>query len=384
MTRRGVTAASLRQRRARPAWRSGRPPTPIAISPRMRWALMLLSLIALVLLVRAAPGILRIGLGGFTLALILSFPVRGLARFMSRALAILLTMLILIALIALVVTALVPSLIAQLTALIAATPALATGTDRLIRDLLRPLQERDLLPGEPDALIARAQQELIDRAQMLAQRLLTLLLSGVSQTISFVFTTFGIVFVAISLLGDTRRLKASFLWITPKAYRRDAANLWDDFGSSLSRYIAGLFVVIVVQGVVSTVALSLLGVPYALVLGAWVSATAILPFIGAWLGAIPAIAIAAFVSPTKALLTLLAYIGIQQLEGNVLTPRIQGQALRVHPILFFLAVIAGTEIAGLPGAIFAVPSLAVLRVLFDFLRHRLRVLRPIEGVGGEA
>ncbi len=95
-------------------------------------------------------------------------------------------------------------------------------------------------------------------------------------------------------------------------------------------------------------------------------ALAILPFIGSWLGAIPAITIAAFFDETKALLT----------------PHTQGQALRVHPILVFLAVIAGTEIAGLPGAIFAVPALAVLRVLFDFLRHRLRVLRPVEGVGG--
>ena len=80
------------------------------------------------------------------------------------------------------------------------------------------------------------------------------------------------------------------------------------------------------------------------------------------------------------MLVILAYIGIQQLEGNVLTPRIQGQALRVHPILVFLAVIVGTEIAGLTGAIFAVPTLAVLRVLTDFLRQRLRITRAAEPV----
>jgi predicted PurR-regulated permease PerM len=67
-----------------------------------------------------------------------------------------------------------------------------------------------------------------------------------------------------------------------------------------------------------------------------------------------------------------AYVLIQQLEGNFLTPRIQGTALQVHPILVLLAVIAGGEVAGLAGVVFAVPTLAVFRVLFDFFRVRLR------------
>ena len=83
-------------------------------------------------------------------------------------------------------------------------------------------------------------------------------------------------------------------------------------------------------------------------------------------------AIALFESPTTALVTALVFIVIQQLEGNVLTPRIQGQTLRVPLILIFLAVIAGGEIAGLLGVVFAVPAMAVLRVLFDFVRARLR------------
>ncbi|MGB3633239.1 MAG: AI-2E family transporter, partial [Rubrobacteraceae bacterium] len=69
---------------------------------------------------------------------------------------------------------------------------------------------------------------------------------------------------------------------------------------------------------------------------------------------------------------IIVYTAIQQLEGNVLTPRIQGQALHVHPILVLFAVIAGGQLAGLTGIIFAVPTLAVIRVFFDFFRVRLR------------
>jgi hypothetical protein len=82
--------------------------------------------------------------------------------------------------------------------------------------------------------------------------------------------------------------------------------------------------------------------------------------------------VALTVSPTRAVLTALLYLGIQQLEGNFLTPKIQGDTLRLHPILVLLAVIVGGGLAGIAGVIVAVPSLAVLRVLFDFFRVRLK------------
>jgi predicted PurR-regulated permease PerM len=127
-----------------------------------------------------------------------------------------------------------------------------------------------------------------------------------------------------------------------------------------------------IQGALSAIGLFILGVPYALALGAWVAITSIIPYLGAYLGAIPAVVLALFVSPTTALLTVLLFVLIQTLEGNVLTPRIQGQTLQVPSVLIFLAVIAGGEIGGLIGAILAVPFVAMLRVLFDFFRARLR------------
>ncbi len=87
----------------------------------------------------------------------------------------------------------------------------------------------------------------------------------------------------------------------------------------------------------------------------------------------PAVLVALiFKSPTVAVLAAVAYVLIQQLEGNLLTPRIQGQALHVHPIIVLLAVTGGGQLAGLAGVIFAVPTLAVLRVFFDFFRTRIQ------------
>jgi predicted PurR-regulated permease PerM len=173
-------------------------------------------------------------------------------------------------------------------------------------------------------------------------------------------------------LNVRNKIKAAFLITAPRRYRRDASELWDAFAFTVSRYLSGLALDMVIQGVISAIGLFLLGVPYALLLGAWVSLTAVIPYLEAWLGAIPAVIVAFTVSPTVALLTALLYLLIQQLEGNFLQPKIQGSALNMPSILIFLAVIAGGEIAGLLGVIFAVPALAVLKVLFDFFRVRLQ------------
>jgi predicted PurR-regulated permease PerM len=90
------------------------------------------------------------------------------------------------------------------------------------------------------------------------------------------------------------------------------------------------------------------------------------------LGAIPAVIVAFTISPLTALLTIIALFIIQQVEGNLLMPRIYGQSLHIHPIPILLAVIVGWGLFGIMGMVLAVPALAVLRVLYDFFSVRLR------------
>lgn len=366
-------AAQEPERAARPE--AAMRPTPIFISPRTRNILILSLVVGLVLLVRAAPTILTISLGGALLALILSFPTRLLERLMPRAVAIVLTMLSLVATLVLVLLILVPILIEQLSGLIDSIPDLADAGDRLLVDVIVALQERGLVSPDTQAVIEDVRQGALERATQVAESLLANILGAVSGVFDLGVKTFGIIFVAIYLVIDSRRVKAAYLRLTPSHYRRDAMVLWDEFGSSLSRYLGGLTISLLVQGALSGIALWILGVPYPLLLGAWVSLTAIIPYLGAFLGAIPAVLLGFYQSPTTGVLVIVLYIAIQQVESNLLTPRIQGQAVRVHPIIVLLSVIAASEIDGLRGAIFAVPILAVLRVLLDFLAARVRV-RP--------
>lgn len=347
-------------------------PTPIRISRRTRTALILAVLFVLAYVVYLVPSVLTTAVGGIALALVLSFPTRFFSRFLPRGLAILLSFLLVVGLFVLAALYLVPLVAEQFAGLVRAVPGIASTAERYVSDVLNSLQNRGVLPSDPQELISRVRDDFVNAVRSVAGNVLGGALGFVFGTFSFVLTLFGVIFIGAYLLADVRRVKAAWLRAWPHGYRSDAKTLWEAFGYSLSRYLGGLALVLAIQGAVSAVGLFLLGVPYPLVLGAFVSVTAVIPYLGAWLSAIPAVLVALTVSPTTALLTTLLFLGIQQLEGNFLTPKIQGDTLHVHPILVFLAVIVGGGLGGILGVIVAVPALAVLRVVFDFFRVRLR------------
>lgn len=318
------------------------------------------------------------------MAIVLSFPVRALSHVMPRGLAILVTVLVLVGVVVLAFLFLVPLLIQQLSTLIARIPTIANTANLALIDVIRFLDERQLLPGsDPREFGEDLVANLFGRAQNLTENLLRSLIGFIPRAFNFGIALFGVLFIAVYLLVDIRKVKAAYLKAAPMRYRRDARDLWEAFGDSLSRYLGGLTVVVVIQGLLAGLALYLLDVPYAILLGVWVSATAIIPYLGAFLGGIPAVVVAAVFedanptiesTTTRVLAVVVVYVLIQQLEGNFLTPRIQGNALKVHPIIVLLAVIGGGELAGLAGVIFAVPAVAVIRVFFDFFRARLRTV----------
>ncbi|MGI9048504.1 MAG: AI-2E family transporter [Rubrobacteraceae bacterium] len=351
-----------------------RRPARIPISSRTGKLLALAGIVALVRIVRYVLGALYIAGVGFAIALILSFPVRALSHIMPRWLAILLTYLLLVGLLILGALILVPLLVGQLRGLISSAPDIARSADRFARDLLQPLADRNMLSGtSPDQVISNVLDQISNRAQDFARNFLGSIVGYFSTAVNFGVNLLGALFVSVYLLLDVRRIKAAYLRALPHRYRWDGRELWNAEGSSLSKYLSGLALDLVIQGALTAIALFFLGVPYAILLGVVVSVTAIIPYVGAFLGGIPGVIVAFFVSPTTGVLTILVYIAIQQLDGNFIMPRIQGQVLRVHPIIVLLAIVIGGGLGGLVGIIVSVPLLAVLRVLFDFFRLRLDI-----------
>jgi predicted PurR-regulated permease PerM len=131
----------------------------------------------------------------------------------------------------------------------------------------------------------------------------------------------------------------------------------------MSQWLGGHLFLMLVVGCLDGVALFALGVPYALVLAIWGGLTEMIPYLGPWLGAIPAVLIAFTVSPLAALLVLIAYIIIQQLEATFLAPKIIGKAVGLSPVIVIISLLAGAKLMGLVGVIVAVPVAAIISVL---------------------
>ena len=110
---------------------------------------------------------------------------------------------------------------------------------------------------------------------------------------------------------------------------------------------------------------------YALLFGAWVAVTEVIPYLGPWLGAIPPLVYALVVHPISALWVALLFLGIHQIEGHVVVPNVMGSALRLHPLLVIFGLAAGAELYGLPGALVALPTLAVGRAVWEFFSDRI-------------
>ena len=113
------------------------------------------------------------------------------------------------------------------------------------------------------------------------------------------------------------------------------------------------------------------GQQYALLFGAWVAVTEIIPYLGPWLGAVPAVVYALVVHPISALWVVLLFLGIHQVEGHVVVPNVMGNALRLHPLLVIFGLGVGAELYGLPGALIALPLLAAGRAIWEFFADRV-------------
>lgn len=348
-------------------------PTPIMITPRTRLIVLVAVAVALLWLAINAPSIPRLLMMGSTIALVLSFPVRMLSRFMSRNLAILIVVGAMVALALLSLVLLVPFLVSELGRFVEGLPNTVSTLQDTLRDVLTDFHRRGWVKDSPDTVLNNFETNLFARGQKITETLLNNTMDTLTRSFSLLVTAFGVFFIATYLLIDVPKFQESFVKMFASRYRTDARQLWDTLGDSLSRYLGGLLISITFQGVAAMVGLYLIGIPYALILGIWMAATAILPYIGAILGAVPAVLLAATMGWKITVATVLLYVLVNQVDGNFVTPRVQGSALRVHPVLIFVSVIGGGEIAGPFGAVMAVPTLAVLRVLAEFFWARLRV-----------
>jgi len=353
-----------------------RPATPIYISARVRNGIVLAVVVAAAALAWVAPGVLVVLLLSTLLAVLLAVPVRALQRFapaLPRGLAVLAALVLVLLLLAAVLFLVVPALVADLAGVLRAAPSTDAELTQTVRQVVAPLAAGGWLPGETDAALGAFLRAALASALGAAEAARASLSATIAGVASAGFVAVSVFVIAVYLVGDAPRLRAGFLAAAPPRYRADAQELWETLVRSLARMLVATLVSNTVLAALAYVGLRLLGVPLAGVLAAVAWLASFVPIAGAWLGAVPAVLVALTVSPATALWTALLYVAVNFLDGNVLSPRLQGRALTVHPVLVLVAVLAAGQLFGLGGILVMLPLLAVVRVLAGFLARRLRL-----------
>jgi predicted PurR-regulated permease PerM len=181
--------------------------------------------------------------------------------------------------------------------------------------------------------------------------------------------------ISFYLLLDGQRIRERSLALVPSQHRAKAVFLQDNVARVLGGYLRGQLVLAVIIGVAAGGGTALLGLPYAVVIGVLAGLFELVPMFGPILSVIPAALVALFMPFPMVIWVLVFFLVIQQVENNVLAPRISGHAVGLHPLGAMFALLAGFQLAGLLGALFAVPLAGVLWVLLG-AAYRNVVIEP--------
>jgi predicted PurR-regulated permease PerM len=163
------------------------------------------------------------------------------------------------------------------------------------------------------------------------------------------------------------RLLAPLLRTVPRDRRLAFRRLFELLGLRLRGWVKGTLMAMVAVGTLMTVALTVIGVPYALMIGVFAGLVEFIPLAGPWIGGIVAVAIAFLDDPNKAFLTILVVLAIQQLESNIITPLVMASAAEVHPFVTLFALLLFGSLFGFLGILLSIPLVLLFWTLVEVL-----------------
>ena len=174
-------------------------------------------------------------------------------------------------------------------------------------------------------------------------------------------------FLVYYFLRDRESLLAGTISMFPIRKRHQIEGLFRESAIMLSRYVQGQLLVCAITGTLVFAGTSLLGVKYPLVLGVLAFLLETVPYIGPFLAFIPAVVLGASVSSELALKVMGFYLFVSFLENYIIVPKIMGKVVKTHPIVILLGMMLAANWFGLIGMMLAVPAMAVLRILIQFI-----------------
>jgi predicted PurR-regulated permease PerM len=328
---------------------------------------IILAGVVMIEIVQAARGVLIWIFVALFLALALNPAVEWLLAHgvKRRGLAVAITVVGAIVLIAAVAATIVPTIVAQVNDFVDAVPGYV----------------EDLTAGRGSLGFLEREYQITDRVREAlseggASRVLGLSGTALAVTkgvVTAVVATVTIAFLTLFMLLEGPAWMERIYGLLPEEKQPRWRAIGRDIYRTIGGYVTGNLTISLIAGVVSTVVLLAVGVPYAVALGLLVAILDLIPMAGATIAAILVTTVAFLDATTSGVIVLVFFIVYQQLENHVLQPVVYGRTVQLSPLAVLIAVLIGAELVGVIGALAAIPVAGTVQVILrDWLQHRRR------------
>ena len=284
----------------------------------------------------------------------------------NRMIGILITLSLLFGLIALGVIYLLPILINQLSSLINSTQGLYWEIQSFVNQLSKNPLFRNL---NIQSTIQQLNLSYVD----ILQNILNSVTNSLGSVLSAVVNTLMILIMTpiflVYFLLDGHKLLPMLERTVLKRDKLNISSLLTNLNATVARYISGISIDALIIGALAYIGYSVIGLKYALVFAIFSSLANLIPYVGPSIGLIPMVITYAFTDPQKMVAALIYMLIIQQVDGNILYPRIVGGVMKVHPITIMVLLLLSSNIYGVLGMIVAIPTYSILKEIAKFLTN---------------
>lgn len=268
------------------------------------------------------------------------------------------TMIILV--LAVPITVVAPNLAAQAGSFSESLPQQIEGL-RPVAQGLRPVPVRDAALDAIDRFGSTIQQPVAPRSDAIV---------AVGATAAKTLIDFLMVFVlAFYWLVERAFFKRNLLRLVPRSRAKDVNTVWVEVEDKLGGWVRGQLICMIAVGLAAGAGFFFIGLPNPILLGVIAGLCEIIPIIGPFLAFAPALIVALTMGPQTAVIVLVYAIVVQQLEGNVLVPRVMSHVVGVSPLTVVIGILSGAAISGAWGALVAVPIAGAIQVVLSHALH---------------
>lgn len=293
----------------------------------------------------------------------------------NRTLGAIFVYVIFIAFIYLMLSLMIPTVYDQLNDLITSVPSFINYLKESIDDLfvnLTNISGYDLIDvklGLYDTINNLGKSLTVDLPTTVVNVVSGIVTGGVNLLIGFL--------IGLYMLFDFNNVKGHLLSIIPSRHRESTLELLDKLNGNLKSYVHGTLRIMLMLFVFQSIALAIAGLKAPLIFGLFCAITNVIPYVGPYIGGIPAVLVGFSMSPMTGICTLVAIVIAQFLESNFLQPLVMGKTMKLHPVTIMLGLLLFGHFFGILGMIFATPIIAVMKTIFLFFNEKFSIVERI-------